>query len=100
MRNAFRPQTVDELHVALDQAHTLSDVGCVLLMGNGPSPKDGGSPFCSGGDQRIRGADGYRYESPKNEAESREEEVRLGRLHILEAQRRMRFMPSGHRGRT
>src|SRR5581483_10125687 len=93
VRNAFRPQTVDDLLVALDHAHTLSDVGCVLLTGNGPSPKDGGWAFCSGGDQRIRGADGYRYEPSSGDAASREDEVRLGRLHILEVQRRIRFMP-------
>ena len=53
-RNAFRPQTVDELFTALDHARMWSDVGTVLLTGNGPSPKDGGWAFCSGGDQRIR----------------------------------------------
>ena len=62
VRNAFRPHTVDELIAALDHARTSSDVGCVLLTGNGPSPKDGGWAFCSGGDQRIRGRAGYRYE--------------------------------------
>ena len=61
VRNAFRPHTVDELYTALDHARMSSDVGCVLLTGNGPSPKDGGWAFCSGGDQRIRGKDGYRY---------------------------------------
>src|SRR5580698_7117719 len=61
VRNAFRPQTVDELYRALDHARMSSDVGCVVLTGNGPSPKDGGWAFCSGGDQRIRGKDGYRY---------------------------------------
>ena len=55
VRNAFRPHTVDELYAALDHARMSSDVGCVLLTGNGPSPKDGGWAFCSGGDQRIRG---------------------------------------------
>ena len=40
-----------------------SDVGVVLLTGNGPSPKDGGWAFCSGGDQRIRGRSGYQYAS-------------------------------------
>ncbi len=59
VRNAFRPKTVDELYRALDHARMSSDVGCVLLTGNGPSPKDGGWAFCSGGDQRIRGKDGY-----------------------------------------
>src|SRR5680860_586145 len=61
VRNAFRPRTVDELAQALDHARQSADVGCVLLTGNGPSPKDGGWAFCSGGDQRIRGRDGYRY---------------------------------------
>ena len=61
VRNAFRPRTVDELYRALDHARMSGDVGCVLLTGNGPSPKDGGWAFCSGGDQRIRGRDGYRY---------------------------------------
>ena len=61
-RNAFRPKTVDELYLALDHARQWSEVGCVLLTGNGPSKKDGGWAFCSGGDQRIRGKDGYKYE--------------------------------------
>jgi len=82
VRNAFRPHTVDELYTALDHARQSSDVGCVLLTGNGPSPKDGGWAFCSGGDQRIRGRDGYQYEGGGT-----------GRLHILECQRLIRFMP-------
>ena len=61
IRNAFRPHTVDELYTALDHARMATDVGCVLLTGNGPSPRDGGWAFCSGGDQRIRGKDGYKY---------------------------------------
>ena len=61
VRNAFRPHTVDELYRALDHARMTTDVGCVLLTGNGPSPRDGGWAFCSGGDQRIRGRDGYQY---------------------------------------
>ncbi|MDR9382432.1 MAG: enoyl-CoA hydratase-related protein, partial [Natronomonas sp.] len=63
VRNAFRPETVDELYTALDHAKRQTDVGCVLLTGNGPSPKDGGWAFCSGGDQRIRGDAGYEYEA-------------------------------------
>ncbi|CAN5142962.1 1,4-dihydroxy-2-naphthoyl-CoA synthase [soil metagenome] len=82
VRNAFRPATVDELYQALDHARQTPDIGVVLLTGNGPSPKDGGWAFCSGGDQRIRGADGYQYEG---------EDV-PGRLHILEVQRLIRFM--------
>jgi len=89
VRNAFRPRTVDELYAALDHARTTPDVGCVLLTGNGPSPKDGGWAFCSGGDQRIRGRDGYRYEGEAGGADP----ARLGRLHILEVQRLIRFMP-------
>jgi naphthoate synthase len=89
VRNAFRPQTVDELATALDHARMWSDVGCVLLTGNGPSPKDGGWAFCSGGDQRIRGADGYKYEGDAGGVDP----ARLGRLHILECQRLIRFMP-------
>ena len=59
VRNAFRPHTVDELFTALDHARQTSDVGCVLLTGNGPSPKDGGWAFCAGGDQSVRGHGGY-----------------------------------------
>ncbi|MFB6143536.1 MAG: enoyl-CoA hydratase-related protein, partial [Halorientalis sp.] len=83
VRNAFRPPTVDELYVALDHAKRQTDVGCVLLTGNGPSPEDGGWAFCSGGDQRVRGPDGYEYS----------EEGKTGRLHILEVQRLIRTMP-------
>ena len=61
VRNAFRPQTVDELITALEHARLSTDVGCVLLTGNGPSPKDGGWAFCSGGDQRVRGKYGYEH---------------------------------------
>jgi naphthoate synthase len=88
VRNAFRPHTVDELYTALDDARMTPDVGAVLLTGNGPSPKDGGWAFCSGGDQRIRGADGYQYEGA-----GASDQARLGRLHILEVQRLIRFMP-------
>ena len=90
VRNAFRPHTVDELYRALDHARQSSDVGCVLLTGNGPSPKDGGWAFCSGGDQRIRGKDGYKYEGAEA---GKVDPARLGRLHILEVQRLIRFMP-------
>jgi naphthoate synthase len=91
IRNAFRPQTVDELYRALDHARMSSDVGCVLLTGNGPSPRDGGWAFCSGGDQRIRGKDGYKYAD--GETADTIDPARSGRLHILEVQRLIRFMP-------
>jgi naphthoate synthase len=91
IRNAFRPHTVDELYTALDHARMSSDVGCVLLTGNGPSPRDGGWAFCSGGDQRIRGTDGYRY--AEGETAATIDPARAGRLHILECQRLIRFMP-------
>jgi naphthoate synthase len=91
VRNAFRPHTVDELYRALDHARTTSDVGCVLLTGNGPSPKDGGWAFCSGGDQRIRGRSGYQYAG--GDTADTVDKARAGRLHILEVQRLIRFMP-------
>ena len=108
VRNAFRPHTVDELYRTLDHARQNPRIGVVLLTGNGPSPKDGGWAFCSGGDQRIRGRDGYRYASDAEEttisgrrpadAEGRlgprsDGSVATGRLHILEVQRLIRFMP-------
>ena len=91
VRNAFRPHTVDELYTALDHARQTTDVGCVLLTGNGPSPKDGVWAFCSGGDQRIRGRDGYKY--AEGESADTVDPGRVGRLHILEVQRLIRFMP-------
>ena len=91
VRNAFRPHTVDELYRALDHARMTSDVGTVLLTGNGPSPKDGGWAFCSGGDQRIRGRDGYHYAS--GDTADSIDPARAGRLHILEVQRLIRTMP-------
>src|SRR5690625_3880883 len=89
VRNAFRPQTVDELFRALEHARCWSSIGVVLLTGNGPSPKDGGWAFCSGGDQRIRGKDGYKYVDDGGVPDP----AKLGRLHILEVQRVIRFMP-------
>ena len=91
VRNAFRPATVDELYRVLDHARQTPDVGCVLLTGNGPSPRDGGWAFCSGGDQRIRGRDGYRY--AEGDTAATIDPVRTGRLHILEVQRLIRTMP-------
>ncbi|GAA3736090.1 1,4-dihydroxy-2-naphthoyl-CoA synthase [Leifsonia bigeumensis] len=118
VRNAFRPQTVDELYRALDDARQNPSIGVVLLTGNGPSSKDGGWAFCSGGDQRVRGRSGYQYEAPTSPvepsspvessspvefAETRPDDRRIsassmreggvGRLHILEVQRLIRFMP-------
>jgi naphthoate synthase len=91
VRNAFRPGTVDELYRVLDHARMSPDVGCVLLTGNGPSPKDGGWAFCSGGDQRIRGRAGYQYAS--GDTADTVDPARAGRLHILEVQRLIRTMP-------
>src|SRR3954453_1686668 len=93
VRNAFRPRTVDELYGALDHARTNPRIGVVLLTGNGPSPKDGGWAFSSGGDQRIRGRDGYRYEGAPADAAADDPHANTGRLHILEVQRLIRFMP-------
>lgn len=90
VRNAFRPHTVDELYRALDSARQDPRIGAVLLTGNGPSAKDGGWAFCSGGDQRIRGRDGYKYSDDESVVA---DPARAGRLHILEVQRLIRFMP-------
>lgn len=100
--NAFRPHTVDELLRTLEHARTSADVGCVLLTGNGPSAKHGKWAFCTGGDQRIRGRAGYQYETPGTEQRTGADagaepnpvdKARLARLHILECQRLIRFMP-------
>ncbi|WP_099331739.1 1,4-dihydroxy-2-naphthoyl-CoA synthase [Actinomyces minihominis] len=99
VRNAFRPQTVDELLIALDDARTNAEVAAVILTGNGPSAKDGGYAFSSGGDQRVRGRDGYRYtvqvpkEGQVSETSSASAKAAAGRLHILEVQRLIRTMP-------
>ncbi|MHA7984177.1 1,4-dihydroxy-2-naphthoyl-CoA synthase [Rathayibacter sp. CAU 1779] len=101
VRNAFRPHTVDELYTALDDARQNPRIGVVLLTGNGPSPKDGGWAFCSGGDQRIRGRDGYKYSDSETSivdgaggtADRSGSHAAVGRLHILEVQRLIRFMP-------
>jgi len=91
VRNAFRPHTVDELYRALDDARQNPRVGVVLLTGNGPSPKDAGWAFCSGGDQRIRGRSGYQY--AEGDSADTVDPARASRLHILEVQRLIRFMP-------
>src|SRR6202012_2565383 len=100
VRNAFRPHTVDELYRALDDARQNPRIGVVLLTGNGPSAKDGGWAFCSGGDQRIRGRDGYTYQDgtspggcPSTSSGTGAQTEYTGRLHILEVQRLIRFMP-------
>jgi naphthoate synthase len=97
--NAFRPHTVDELLRVLEHARTSSDVGCVLLTGNGPSDANGKWAFCTGGDQRIRGRAGYQYTRPEDgsgragETGESVDTAKLARLHILECQRLIRFMP-------
>ncbi|MEK0371860.1 1,4-dihydroxy-2-naphthoyl-CoA synthase [Corynebacterium mastitidis] len=95
VRNAFRPHTVDELYRALDHARRTPDVGVVLLTGNGPSAKDGGWAFCSGGDQRIRGRSGYQYAEgdTADTVDAQRTRAEGGRLHILEVQRLIRTMP-------
>jgi len=91
VRNAFRPKTVDELYRAFDHARMSTDIGCILLTGNGPSPKDDVWAFCSGGDQRIRGKDGYKY--AETESSDSIDVSKVGRLHILEVQRLIRVIP-------
>ena len=80
VRNAFRPKTVDELLDALIICHESQEIGVVLLTGEGPSPKDGGWAFCSGGDQRVRAKRGYAGLDGVN------------KFNILDVQRQIRFM--------
>ncbi len=81
VRNAFRPHTTSELIDAFRDAQEDTSIGVVLLSGEGPSPKDGGWAFCSGGDQKARGHKGYVGDDG------------MHRLNILDVQRQIRFMP-------
>jgi naphthoate synthase len=80
VRNAFRPKTVDEILEALIICHESQEIGVVLISGEGPSPKDGGWAFCSGGDQRVRSTTGYKGLDGVN------------KFNILDVQRQIRFM--------
>lgn len=80
VRNAFRPKTVEELLEALIICHESQEIGVVLITGEGPSPKDGGWAFCSGGDQRVRSTTGYKGLDGIN------------KFNILDVQRQIRFM--------
>ena len=80
VRNAFTPLTVDEMLDALILCHESNEIGVVLITGEGPSPKDGGWAFCSGGDQRVRAKRGYAYANGNN------------KFNILDVQRQIRFM--------
>ena len=80
VRNAFRPKTVDELLEALIICHESQNIGVVLISGEGPSTKDGGWAFCSGGDQRVRAKRGYKGLDGVN------------KFNILDVQRQIRFM--------
>ena len=81
VRNAFRPQTTKELYDAFYDAQEDVNIGVVLLSAEGPSSKDGVYSFCSGGDQKARGHQGYVGTDGYH------------RLNILEVQRLIRFMP-------
>jgi naphthoate synthase len=80
VRNAFRPDTVKELYDAFNDAREDSQIGVILLTGNGPA-KDGKYAFCSGGDQKIRGDKGY----VGNDG--------VPRLNILDVQKQIRSIP-------
>jgi naphthoate synthase len=84
LRNAFRPQTLAELRDAFARARDDLEVGAIILTGAGEEA------FCSGGDQRIRGKDGYKY--AEGTTADTIDPARAGRLHILEVQRLIRFM--------
>ena len=91
VHNTFRSGTVDELYRAMDHARMAPDVVTVLLTGNGPSPRDRGHAFCSGGDEQIRDREGYRYAS--GDTAETIDPAHTRRLNILEVQRLMRTMP-------
>ena len=80
VRNAFRPETVNELLDTLLICHESQEIGVVVITGEGPSPKDGGWAFCSGGDQRVRAKRGYKGLDGVN------------KFNILDVQRQIRFM--------
>lgn len=86
--NAFRPETVDQLLTVFARIHHEPRIGVVLLTGNGPSKKHGKWSFCTGGDQNARGPNGYQYANA-----SKSDSPSMGRLHILEVQRAIRFLP-------
>ena len=75
VRNAFRPTTLFELSEAFERARDDPQVGVIILTGEGPDA------FCSGGDQRVRGDDGYR------------DEKGIGRLNVLDLQVQIRRLP-------
>jgi naphthoate synthase len=81
IRNAFRPETIEQMIDAFRDAWADADIGVVLLTGNGPSPKDGVHAFCAGGDQKVRSFAGYADEEGK------------AHLNVLELQRIIRVMP-------
>ena len=81
IRNAFRPETIEQMIDAFRDAWADADIGVVLLTGNGPSPKDGVHAFCAGGDQKVRSFAGYANEEGK------------AHLNVLELQRIIRVMP-------
>jgi naphthoate synthase len=76
VRNSFRPKTVNELKVAFDLARDDSDIGVVILTGEGPDA------FCAGGDQKVRGKGGYVDPQEK-----------IPRLNILDVQKQIRSLP-------
>jgi len=80
VRNAFRPQTLFELADAFNAARDDPEIGVIVLTGQGPDA------FCSGGDQRIRGEDGYLGD---DEVARRG----IGRLNVLDLQVQIRRLP-------
>ena len=79
-RNAFRPQTLFELSDAFERARDDIEVGAIILTGAG------GDAFCSGGDQKIRGDDGYMGDDDVARRG-------VGRLNVLDLQVQIRRLP-------
>jgi naphthoate synthase len=80
VRNAFRPQTVIEISQALEQAREDTEVGVIVLTGEGPLA------FCSGGDQSVRGDSGYLAEDAAGKAG-------VGRFHVTDLHVQIRRLP-------
>jgi naphthoate synthase len=76
VRNAFRPQTLIEMSQAFERAREATDIGVIVLTGEGPLA------FCSGGDQRVRGDTGYLSEGAD-----------VGRFHVTDLQVQIRRLP-------
>ncbi|HZV73551.1 MAG TPA: 1,4-dihydroxy-2-naphthoyl-CoA synthase [Conexibacter sp.] len=87
VRNAFRPETVIELSDAFERAREDTEVGAIILTGEGPDA------FCSGGDQRVRGSQGYVQGSGAGRAGTGGAKPAVGRFHVTDLHVQIRRLP-------